>query len=130
MRSDLKPENVLLDGEGHVRLTDFGLSRYAARVPSPATSAAAAAGAAAAASAVPPRAGSPLTAGAPYAPALGRPLGAPLSSAADAAAAGADVTTHSFCGTEQYMSPEMLLQRGHDKAVDLCVVHMGGRADL
>jgi serine/threonine protein kinase len=108
---------VLLDGEGHVRLTDFGLSRYAARVPSPATSAAAAG--AAAAAYVPPRAGSPLSAGVPYAPALGRPASAPLASAADALAAGADVTSHSFCGTEQYMSPEMLLQRGHDKAVDL-----------
>ena len=26
--------------------------------------------------------------------------------------------THSFCGTEHYMAPEMLLQQGHGKAVD------------
>ena len=31
---------------------------------------------------------------------------------------GAAAITHSFCGTEQYMAPEVLLQKGHSKAVD------------
>ena len=27
MQSDLKPDNVVIDAEGHVLLTDFGLSK-------------------------------------------------------------------------------------------------------
>ena len=34
------------------------------------------------------------------------------------AADGNALVTRSYCGTEQYMAPEMLLQRGHTKAVD------------
>ncbi|KAF5402863.1 Non-specific serine/threonine protein kinase [Paragonimus heterotremus] len=58
---DLKPENVLLDIGGHVKLTDFGLSKE--RV-------------------------------------------------------DRDNLTHTFCGTIEYMAPEILLRQGHGKAVD------------
>lgn len=58
---DLKPENVLLDIDGHVRIADFGLSKG----------------------------------------------GITLAS-----------TTTSFCGSPEYMSPEMLQQAGHTLTVD------------
>ena len=58
---DLKPENVLLDIDGHIKLADFGLSKV-------------------------------------------------LSSAIS--------LTHSFCGSPEYMSPEMLMGTGHGFGVD------------
>jgi serine/threonine protein kinase len=58
---DLKPENVLLDLDGHVRLTDFGLSKEHMRK---------------------------------------------------------DSVAFSFCGSPEYMSPEMLKEAGHSFAVD------------
>ena len=62
---DLKPENVLLDGEGHIRITDFGLSR-------------------------------------------------------DDAPGARSAST--FCGTPEYLAPEMILNRksgkGYGKGVD------------
>eukprot|EP01064_Diplonema_japonicum_P023075 TRINITY_DN33531_c0_g1_i1.p1 TRINITY_DN33531_c0_g1~~TRINITY_DN33531_c0_g1_i1.p1 ORF type:complete len:596 (+),score=149.02 TRINITY_DN33531_c0_g1_i1:42-1829(+) len=56
---DLKPENLVLDGEGHVMLTDFGLAKTDAKG-----------------------------------------------------------TTYTFCGTPEYMAPELVMKQGHTQAVD------------
>jgi hypothetical protein len=58
---DLKPENVLLDAEGHVRLTDFGLAKVLAQ---------------------------------PH------------------------ETANTFCGTPEYLAPEVIEGYPHDKGVD------------
>lgn len=56
---DLKPENILLDDHGHIKLTDFGLSKESV-----------------------------------------------------------DGKTYSFCGTVEYMAPEVVNRRGHTTAAD------------
>lgn len=56
---DLKPENILLDEKGHIKLTDFGLSKEAL-----------------------------------------------------------DDKAYSFCGTVEYMSPEVIARQGHTKSAD------------
>jgi len=58
---DLKPENCLLDEKGHVKLTDFGLSKTNIK---------------------------------------------------------GNQTTHSFCGTPEYLAPEILRRNGHGKPAD------------
>lgn len=58
---DLKPENVLLDDEGHIKLTDFGLSKESVQ---------------------------------------------------------GDKLTHTFCGTPEYLAPEVIQGNWYGKAVD------------
>ena len=61
---DMKPENVLLDAEGHIRITDFGLAK------------------------------------------------------GEVTGMGAKGGTTTFCGTPEYLAPEILENKGHGKAVD------------
>jgi len=124
-----------MDGGGHAMLADFGLSRnFARRSPLPQDA--------------PRRAASQRPAAPPGTPPRGARAAPPPPSPpppppppedgdlADIAhpSAGAAarrrqqqqlgewknplVATRSYCGTEQYMAPEMLLQRAHTRAVD------------
>lgn len=62
MYRDLKPENIILENTGHLKITDFGLSKQGVTK--------------------------------------------------------TDSKTYSFCGTPEYLAPEIITGQGHDKSVD------------
>ncbi|KAJ3376166.1 hypothetical protein GGF31_000233 [Allomyces arbusculus] len=89
---DLKPENILMHASGHIKLTDFDLSKRAPRRPSFSTGF----------DGLNPN-------GNEWAWANGQP---------DTDAYARDFRTNSFVGTEEYLAPEVIRGEGHGVAVD------------
>uniref|UniRef100_A0A6V7QW31 non-specific serine/threonine protein kinase n=1 Tax=Ananas comosus var. bracteatus TaxID=296719 RepID=A0A6V7QW31_ANACO len=123
---DLKPENILLGADGHVTLTDFDLSRHLHRspkTPAPAPSSSPLP--------APPRSSHRrnltriLFASAdPHGAALKKARSARVSPVSrrrtsfETEAAAETERSHSFVGTEEYVSPEVVRGEGHEFAVD------------
>ncbi|GAA5884663.1 hypothetical protein JCM6882_005339 [Rhodosporidiobolus microsporus] len=93
---DLKPENVLISHDGHIVLTDFGLSKdFGHKTLDP-----------------------PATDGLPRPHWLDQPSRSVSTPPASAWLFGRRETTTSFCGTAEYLAPEVLLGEPYSYEVD------------
>jgi len=106
---DLKPDNILLDWDGHLKLSDMGLCKKVDfdEMLHDGSSVTAHAGSEAEAKDSP--SGTPTAAGGPG---LGRANGAPHGAHRDRRLA------YSTVGTPDYIAPEVLMQRGYGKECD------------
>lgn len=112
---DLKPDNMLISHEGHIKLTDFGLSRIGLinRDPfnDPNT---------ALATSTSPGFGGGLTGSDDATPIAGTsvPMGSPNFGSSLKRKGGKRERPLSVCGTPDYLAPEILLGTGHTYPVD------------
>ena len=118
---DVKPQNICLDATGHVKLTDFGLSKH---IPPPRPLPAAPRSAAPRASSARDGSGSDSGSATPS------PTSSASTSSSSSSCSPSSSSPHSHglmgegaallsgVGTAEYLAPEMVLGVGHDAAVD------------
>jgi serine/threonine protein kinase/CRP-like cAMP-binding protein len=108
---DLKPENLVFEGTGYLKVIDFGLSKYIPQLNKSASSAEATPGSRNSGNAIKAKRTSIFSG----------MMGGTKS------AGNAHEKSFTMCGTTEYLCPEAVTGRGHDKSIDLwalgCLVY-------